>query len=486
MYFNYKVIIRIAGIISVIIGIAMIPSLIAAYYYGEKETGEAFIKSILLAFAIGGITRLSIQSASSQIRIRDGYLIAAVCWFAASALGAFPYLFSEILPSYLDAFFESVSGFTTTGVTIIDNYHEMPKAIIFWRSLSHWLGAMGILILAISLLPALGIGGLTIANVEAPGPTVEKMNAHISDSAKILYIVYIAFTLIEIILLKLGGLNFFDALTHTLTSISTGGTQIYPNGIRYFNSLYVEIIIIYFNLIASVNFVLYHKLFKGKWREFIKDHELRTFLAILSAATVLIAFNLWFSNSYESLGSSVRHAFFQAASFISTCGNSTADFTIWPSFSQMILLCLMFIGGCSTSTAGSMKVIRIVIIFKLIARGVHKRLHPNAVAGIKIGTKVIPSEIVSRVSSFTLLYFSIFIISSMLLSLENYDLLTTISAVASAMSNTGIGFGVIGHDGNFGIFSEASRLYLSILMIAGRLELFAVIMLLSPSFWKAK
>lgn len=486
MYLNYKIIMKIVGIISIIIGIAMVPSLMVAYYYGEKEAWEAIIKSILLAIVIGVIIRLSIRPTSSQIKIRDGYLIAALCWFVASALGAFPYLFSGVSPSYLDAFFESVSGFTTTGSTIIDNFHEIPKAIIFWRSLSHWLGAMGILVLAISLLPALGIGGLMIASVETPGPTVEKTNTRISDSAKMLYLVYISFTMIEVALLKMGGLSFFDALTHTFTSISTGGTFIYANGIKHFNSLYVEIVLSFFHIIASISFVLFYKLFKGKWREFIKDYELRVFIAILSATTVLITFNLWFSNSYESLGSSIRYAFFQTASFISTAGNATADFTIWPSFSQMILLCLMLIGGCSASTAGSVKVIRIMIIFKLIVRGMYKRLHPNAVVGIKIGTKVIPPVIVSRASSFTILYLTILILSSILLSLENHDLLTTISAVVSAMSNTGIGFGIIGHDGNFGIFSEASRLYLSILMIAGRLELFAVIMLLSPSFWKAK
>lgn len=486
MYFNYKIIIRIVGMISFIIGIAMIPSLLLAYYYGEKEAGEAFIKSILLAVSIGLIIRLTIFPASSQIKIRDGFLIAAICWFAASALGAFPFLLSGVSQSYLDAFFESVSGFTTTGTTIINNYQEIPKAVIFWRSLSHWLGAMGILVLAISLLPALGIGGLMIASVETPGLTIEKTKARISDSAKMLYLVYITFTLAEVALLKIGGLSYFDAFTHTFTSISTGGTLIYANGIQHFNSLYVEIVISLFHIIASINFVLLYKLFKGKWREFIKDYELRTFIAILFVATILISFNLWFSNSYEDLASSIRHAFFQSASFLSTAGNATSDFTIWPSFSQMILLCLMLIGGCSVSTAGSLKVIRVMIVFKLIVRGMYKRLHPNAVVGIKIGTRVIPSEIVSKVSSFTILYLTVLVFSSILLSLENHDLLTTISAVVSTMSNTGIGLGIIGHDGNFRIFSEFSRLYLSFLMIAGRLEFIAVIMLLSPSFWKAE
>ncbi len=486
MSFNYKVILKIIGMISIIIGIAMVPSVIIAYYYGEKAVGVAFIQSILLAMAIGSIILIVVRPSTNILKMRDGYLIAALCWLAASVIGAFPYLFSGIIPSYVDALFESISGFTTTGSTIISDLSAAPKAIQFWRSFSHWLGAMGILILAISLLPALGIGGLLIARAEAPGPTVEKMTTRISDSSRILYKMYVSLTLIQIILLLLGGMNLFDSMIHAFSSIGTGGLSNYAKGISHFDSFFIEFVIILFSIVASINFVLYHHILEGKWREFFKDWELRTFLIILAVSTLLITLNLWAFGTYDSLGLTIRHSLFQTTAFISTSGFAITDYTYWPSFSQMLLFCLMFIGGCSASTCGSIKVIRVMIIFKLIVRGMYKRLHPNAVVPVKIGSKTISAETVSKVSSFVILYFTIFVFSCLLLSLEGYDLLTTISAVASALSNTGMGFGLLGPDGNYSIFSQASRLYLGILMIAGRLELFAIIMLLSPSFWRAR
>jgi trk system potassium uptake protein TrkH len=476
----------VAGIVSVIIGIAMIPSVLVAFYYGEKAVGIAFIKSMLLALIIGVVTMVGARPSSNVIKMRDGYLIAALCWFIASAIGAFPYLLSGVIPYYADALFESIAGFTTTGSTVIADLSDSPKAIQFWRSLSHWLGAMGILILAISLLPALGIGGLMIASAEAPGPTVEKMTTRISDSARILYKMYISFTLIEIVLLMFGGMNLFDSMIHTFSSIGTGGLSNYAKGIGHFDSFFIEFVIILFSIIASVNFVLYHQILEGKWKEFFRDKELRTFLMILAVSAVLITLNLWASGTYDSLGRSARYSLFQTTAFISTSGFAIADYTLWPSFSQMLLFCLMFIGGCSASTCGSMKVIRVMIVYKLIVRGIYKRLHSNAVVPVKIGSRTISAETVSKVSSFTILYFTVFIFSCLLLSLENHDLLTTISAVASSLSNTGMGMGLLGPNGNFSIFSQPSRLYLGILMIAGRLELFTIIMLLSPAFWRAR
>lgn len=485
MSFNVKVIMRIIGIISVIIGASMALPLLAAFIYGEKEVGFAFIKSMAISLSAGFLILFFIRTDSTTLKIRDGYLIAAMCWFIASAFGAFPYTFSGVIPSYGDAFFESVSGFTTTGATVIEDLSAMPKAIQFWRSFSHWLGAMGILILAISLLPALGISGLRIASAEAPGPTVEKMSTRISDSARKLYTMYISFTLIEVVLLMSGGLNLFDALIHTFGSIGTGGISNYTAGISHFESFYVEFIVIFFSTVASVNFVLYNLLLQRKWKEFFKDEELRVFLTILLSAFLLITINLWASGTYGP-GASARNALFQSTAFITTSGYSIADYTLWPSFSQLILFCLMLTGGCSASTCGSIKVIRVMILFKLIVRGMYKRLHPNAVVPVKIGSKILSSETVSKVSSFIILYFTVFAVSSLIVSLENHDLLTTFSAVVSSLSNTGLGMGLLGPEGDFEIFSLPTRLYLAVLMIAGRLELFTIIMLLSPSFWRVR
>ncbi|MDF2656069.1 MAG: TrkH family potassium uptake protein [Bacillota bacterium] len=486
MSFNYRVIIRIIGTISIMIGLSMLLPLTVALIYHEKEAGIAFLKSVLIALPPGLLVLIFIRTESTTLKIRDGYMIAALCWFIASAYGAFPYLFSGVIPSYLDAYFESVSGFTTTGASIIEDFSVMPKSIQFWRSFSHWLGAMGILILAISLLPALGIGGLKIASAEAPGPTVEKMSTKIADSARRLYLMYLSFTMIEIILLNLGGMNLFDSLIHTFGSIGTGGLSNYKNGISHFDSLFIEFIIILFSAIASINFILYHQLLKGRVKDFFRDSELRIFLTILLISALLISLNLYMTGTYDSFAYSARRAFFQATAFMSTSGYAIADYTFWPSFSQMILFCLMLIGGCSASTCGSIKVIRFIILFKLIVRGIYKRLHPNAVVPIKVGGKIIAADTVSKVSSFTILYFTVLIFSSLVISWENHDMLTSISAAASTLSNTGLGMNLLGPNGNYGIFSLPIRLYMAVLMIAGRLELFTIIMLFSPSFWRAR
>lgn len=485
MSFNYKVIFRIIGIISVIIGLSMLLPLLVAYFYKEYGVAAAFLKSIAISLSAGLMFMFLFRTDSTALRIRDGYIIAAVCWLIASAFGAFPYLLSGAVPTYPDAFFESVSGFTTTGASIISDFSVMPRSIQLWRSFTHWLGAMGILILAISLLPALGIGGLRIASAEAPGPTVEKMSTKISDSARKLYILYVSFTLIEIVLLMLGGMELFDALVHAFSSIGTGGLSNYANGVAHFDSLYIEFIIIFFSAVASVNFVLYNHLLHGRWKEFIGDSELRAFLSILIGSSLLIALNLWLTGTY-SPATSVQNSLFQATAFMSTSGYAIADYTLWPSFCQMILFCLMLIGGCSASACGSIKVIRIMIVLKLIVRGMYKRLHPNAVVPVKIGARTISAETVSKVTSFTIMYFTIFAVSSLIISLEGYDLLTTLSAVASSLSNTGLGMNLLGPNGNYSIFSLPARLYMAILMIAGRLELFTIIMLLSPSFWKSR
>lgn len=485
MPFNYRVIIKVIGIISLIIGLSMMLPLLVAYIYGEKAAFFAFLKSIAISLPAGLLIIVLLKPESTSLKIRDGYLIAAICWIIASAFGAFPYYFSGAVPTYMDAYFESVSGFTTTGASIIADFSVMPKAIQFWRSFSHWLGAMGILILAISLLPALGIGGLRIASAEAPGPTVEKISTKISDSARKLYFMYGSLTLAEVILLMIGGMNLFDSLIHTFGSIGTGGLSNYKNGISSFDGFYTEFIIIFFSIVASINFILYHLILKGKWKDFLKDSELRAFLLILAGSSILVSLNLWLSGMYD-FSLSAKNALFQATAFMSTSGSAIADYTLWPSFSQMILFCLMLIGGCSASTCGSIKVVRIMIIFKLIIRGMYKRLHPNAVVPVKIGTRTISAETVSKVTSFTIMYFTIFIVSSLLISLEGHDLLTTFSAAVSSLSNTGLGMGLLGPSGNYSIFSLPTRLYLAVLMIAGRLELFTIIILLTPAFWKAR
>lgn len=482
MSFNYKVMLKVYGTIITILSIAMVPAVIVSFFYGEDHVALAFIKVIIPAMSIGILILLRTKTISNTLKIRDSYLIVTTCWILASALGAIPYLLSGTMTSFIDAFFESVSGFTTTGATILDDLTTIPKGLLFWRSFTHWLGGVGILILLISVLPALGIGGQKIARAETPGPVMEKMSTRMSDSARMLYILYISLTITEIILLKAGGLNFFDTFVHTFGSISTGGLSNYGSGIAHFDSIYIESIVIIFSILASINFALYHHLIRMGIRNVFKDSELRLFLIILGSASFLVILNLRLSGTYPSMAEAARYGIFQVSAFMSTSGYATTNYTLWPTFSQMILLTLMFIGGCSASTSGAIKVVRIAILMKLIVRGLYKRLHPNAVYPVKLGDKAISSDTVSSVTSFIILYFLVFIFSALVLSLDNYDMMTTISAAAGALSNTGMGLGLLGTN-TYSIFSEPIRLYLSFLMIAGRLELFTLVLLLTPSYW---
>ena len=300
MLLNYKVIVKLFGAISVLISLTMLPALFVSYLYDEPDVAAAFIQTIVPAFLIGILVHFRVKPSSSDIRIRDGYFIAAVSWFLVSAIGAFPYVFSGVMPSFIDAFFESVAGFTTTGATIIDDLSQIPKGILFWRSFCNWLGGMGILILTISMLPALGIGGMKIASVEAPGPVIEKMSTRISDSARILYTIYISFTIVEFILLHLGGMNAYDALVHTFGCIGTGGLSNYSSGIAHFNSPYIETIITTFSILAAFNFALYHHAAVGKWKSLLKNRELRTFVILLFCFSVIVTLNLWATNTYDS------------------------------------------------------------------------------------------------------------------------------------------------------------------------------------------
>ncbi|MGI6731462.1 MAG: TrkH family potassium uptake protein [Anaerovoracaceae bacterium] len=484
MSFNFPIMNKVFGTISTIIGASMIPSLAVALIYRENYVAKAFIITIIPIMVLG-ITLFRISTWKNQnLKIRDGFLIVTAGWILASLLGAIPYILSGVIPSFIDAFFESVSGFTATGATILDNVSAIPKSLLFWRSFCHWLGGMGILVLLISILPALGISGLKILKAETPGPTLEKMSTRMSNSARITYIIYLSFSVIEFVLLRIGGLSIFDSFIHTFGSISTGGLSNYRDGVAHFNSPYIEAIIIIFSILASINFTLYHHVMKGRWKEFFKDKELQIFLAIIGSSVILIFANLSLSGTYTSLWDSLRFAFFQASAFISTSGYSTANYSLWPTFSQMILFTLMFIGGCSASTAGSIKVIRVTVLFQLIKRGFYKRLHPYAVYPIKLGGKTISSETVTGVTTFTILYFSVFIISALVLSVDGHDLVTTLSAAAGALSNTGLGLGLLSPEGTYSIFSSPIRLYLSFLMIAGRLELYTIILLLTPSFWR--
>lgn len=480
---NYQLIARILGIITLIMGVSMLPALLCAVLYEEADTFRALAVSSVATILIGGIIALFVRPAQSRFRTREGYLVVALCWFVASLLGAFPYYLSDFTGNFIDAFFESTAGFTTTGCTVI-TAEAMPKALLMWKAISHWLGGMGILVFVISILPALGINGQMIVRAEAPGPVFEKMTVRMSDSAKILYVTYFSLTALEFVLLCFcSSMTPFDALINTLGSISTGGLFAHGDGVAYYNSVYAEIVISVFTLLASVNFILYHYAVTRKWEYVLRDIELRAFLMIIACGTLLCTVVLYASDRSMGFFHALRGSFFQVVSVSTTAGYSSADYTLWPVFCQMILFTLMFVGGCAASTSGAIKVIRIQILFKLILRGFYKRIHPRSVIAVKLGGKAVPAPVVSSITVFILMYMAMFLFSCLVLSLQNLDLETTISTVAALLSNTGIAFGEIGGTGNYDVFCWPLKLYLSLLMIIGRLELFTIVILFSRSFW---
>ena len=482
MVLNYRMIAKVLGAIMVILGISMVPSLLISVFNQETQAIIGFLTAIIPMVIIGLFVQ-KIKLTSHNIKIRDGYAIVSLCWVVGSMFGALPFFFSGAIPNYADAFFETVSGFTTTGASILTDVEIMPRGLLFWRSFTHWLGGMGILVFAIALLPALGIGGQQIAQAETPGPTMDKITPKMSDTAKILYIIYISMTLIEVLLLLLGGMSLFDAFIQTFGTMGTGGFSNYNASVGYFNSVYIDIVIGIFMILAGANFNLYYDVLKGRWRDFIGDHEFRLYLFILAAAMIAIAANLWLTGTYDSIFQAFRYSFFQTASIQTTTGFASTNFDLWPTFSKMVLFTLMFIGGCSASTAGSVKVIRVLVVFKLINREIFRKMHPRAVVPVKVDGRPVPSGTVSSIASFMFLYFLLFLAGTLLISIEDFGLVTSASAVAATLGNVGPGFELVGPVMNYSLFSDASTLLLSLLMLAGRLELFTIILLFSPGYW---
>jgi trk system potassium uptake protein TrkH len=483
MVLNYRALLKLIGIITVLLACFMLPSLYVSWFYGETDAVDAFIRTIIPMLAAGVVITLAVKADFYHLRIRDGYVIVALCWTLASALGAVPFVISGYIPDYIDAFFETVSGFTTTGASVLTDIEALPKGLLFWRSFTHWIGGMGILVFAIALLPMLGISGQRIAKAETTGPTFGKLTPKLTDSSKILYAIYIFMTILEIALLYLGGMGLFDSFIHTFGSVGTGGFSNYNISVAHYGNLYYELVIGVFMLLAGTNFTLYYYILRGHFRDFFADSELRCYLIVFGAAVLLITLNLRASGIYNSMGESLRYSFFQSASIMTTTGFASTDFDLWPSFSKMILLILMFIGACSSSTAGGIKTVRFLILLKLMKRGISIRLHPRAVVGIKINGKPLPADTVSASAYFIFLYFAVFFVGTILLSLENLDLITTISAVAACLGNIGPGFNLVGPMVNYSLFSDASTIMLAIIMLIGRLELFTIILLFTRQFW---
>lgn len=485
MTVNFKVVTRMMVILLLVLGVSLIPSLLVALIYKEYECIKAFAIVIALCLIIGAGTFRRLGASVIKIKNRDGFLVVALCWLVASFVGCLPFFLSGAIPDLVEAFFESASGFTTTGSTILTEIEGLPRSILFWRSFTHWLGGMGVIVLIMAIFSSLGVSGQVIASAETPGPTLDKLTAKFSDTAMNLYLLYILFTAVEVVLLCLGGLNLYDALVHSFGTVGTGGFSSYNASIAQFTSPYVQWVIFAFMVMCGINFNLYFVLQKRGIRAMLRDVELKFYLILIAVVGLLIFMNLMQTETYTNTMKCIRDAYFQVASIITTTGYATADFDLWPTFSKMLLFLLMLTGACSSSTGGGVKIIRIIVCLKLVKRGISLKIHPNRVVPVRVGGKEVSQEVATGISNFVFMYIFVVFAGSLLIAFDGHDLVTTITSVMTCVGNIGPGFNLVGPSCNFHFLSGFSKFVLSLLMIAGRLEIFTFIMLFSPHYWNS-
>ena len=413
---------------------------------------------------------------------KDGFAAVALVWLLMSAFGALPFVLSGDILHYVDAFFETVSGFTTTGASILPAVEPLSRGSLFWRSFPHWVGGMGVLVFVMAILPMSDGHTMHILRAEMPGPTAGKLVSRMSDTAKILYGIYFVMTAVMILLLVLGGMDLFDACIHAFGTAGTGGFSSRNASVGAYNSAYIDIVTGIGMLAFGVNFNLYFFLLVRRFREVLRSEELWVYLGIVAASTAAIAANIL--SLYDSVGTALRHTFFQVSSVITTTGYATVDFGQWPVFSKTVLVLLMFVGGCAGSTAGGLKVTRIVTLAKAAVMDMRKMLHPNAVINVRMEGRALPEKQVRGVQAYLSIYILILCGSWLLLSLAGFDELTTFTAVVTCINNVGPGLNMVGPTGNFGFFAPWAKLLLSFDMLAGRLELFPMLLLFAPSIWR--
>lgn len=476
-------ILRITGVVLMVISSSMLPSFLVSVIYDDAAIYRPFLLVMTSCFAAGILLVKRYSRISMQLKVRDGFLIVTLCWLLSAVIGALPFIATGCIPNPADAFFESCSGFSTTGSTIIGDVEVLPKGILFWRSFTHWIGGIGILIFAIALMPSLGISGQNVAVSESPGPSLDKISRKMSDTAKSLCVIYLIFTAAETILLLIGGISLFDALIHTFGSVGTGGMSSYNDGIEHFNSGYINFVIMFFMILCGTNFNLFFLSLKNGIRVLLEDSELRFYMLIFFSVSIIIFLVLIITGTYNSVKDALIDSFFQVASILTTTGYSTADYETWPAVCQALIFMLMFIGGCSSSTGGGLKVIRIAVLLKLIRRGISTRLHPNVIETVKLNGRTISSDTVSSIANHTFLYIVMVFAGAFVISFENLDLTTCFSSVITCLGNIGPGFGAVGPSETFSDMSAFSKTLLSVYMIAGRLELYTMFILIFPRFW---
>ncbi len=480
---NRRMIFYVTGQIIKLEALLMLLPLACALIYGEMNSVFSFAVTAACALILGVIITAVTRKADRTIYAREGFVICAFAWIAMSAIGAVPFVLSGDIPSYTDAFFETVSGFTTTGASILDNPEVLTHGSVFWRSFTHWIGGMGVLVLMMAIIPNNNDRSIHIMRAEMPGPIVDKIVPRVRSSAKILYLIYIAMTMVLVVFLLIGGMDMFEALTHAFGTAGTGGFGIKSDSVGGY-SPYLQWVITIGMLIFGINFNLYYLILIRRYKQALRSEELWIYLGVVVFSVLSVTANI--AHLYPTLGETVRHAAFQVSSIITTTGFSTTDFDLWPEFSKTVLLMLMFIGGCAGSTGGGIKVSRVVILGKIIRCELKLLIHPRSVASVKLDGKRIDESTQNGVSSYLALYLVVFAVILILLSLEPFDMETNFTAVTACFNNIGPGFAAVGPMSNFDGYSAAAKYLLSAAMLMGRLELYPLILTFSPQTWIKK
>ncbi|MFY7671343.1 TrkH family potassium uptake protein [Tenacibaculum sp. MEBiC06402] len=493
---NLKLIFRFSGITAVLNGIFMWLAIPFSLYFDEEATLGILNAGIITIF-IGLLLYFFNKPDNNNLQKKEGYLIVTLGWITLTITGMLPYLLTGSIPSVIDAIFETISGYSTTGSSILTDIESMPKGILFWRSATHWIGGMGIIVLTIAILPLLGIGGMQLFMAEAPGPSADKLHPRITDTAKRLWLIYVGLTIAELLLLKVAGMTWYDAINHAMATVSTGGFSTKNASVAHWNAMpLVQYIIIFFMFVAGTNFVLTYFALKGKVRKVIQSEEFKYYSLGILSITVLVTLGIIFFkdptlqttiNHPMVLGeaeSAFRHSLFSVISVVTTTGFVTADFTMWSFFITGIFFSLFFVGGSAGSTSGGVKIVRHIVMLKNSFLEFKKSLHPNAIIPVRYDGKAVKQKIVFNILSFFILYMLIFIVGAVVLTLMGLDLQSALGACASSLGNIGPAIGSVSPVDNFSHLSSSAKLFCSFLMLIGRLELFTVLILFTPFFWK--
>lgn len=492
---NYKIIFHLMGLLLLFNGGFMMISALVSFITKDGVALQITASGLLVLFA-GMLLMFITRDHKKEIKKREGYIVVTFGWLFMSLSGMLPYLVTDTIPSVTDAFFETISGYTTTGATILSEIESLPKGILFWRSTTHWIGGMGIIVLAIAILPLLGIGGMQLFAAEAPGPSADKLHPRITDTAKRLWLIYFGFTAAETIALKVAGMSFFDAINHAMSTLSTGGFSTKNDSIAYWNdSPLIQYIIMFFMMLAGMNFVLSYFAFKGKVQKIIKDEEFRLYMIFIVGFTIITALVIYFKADIQVssidhpmvLGageSAFRHGLFQVLAVITTTGFVTADFTAWAPVLTVIFFGLMFVGGSAGSTAGGIKIVRHLLTIRNAFVEFKRTLHPNAIVPVRYNTRSVDRTIIFNILAFFILYMLSWIVGASVLGALGLDFTTALGGAASALGNVGPAFGDLSPIDNYEALPSAGKWWLAFLMLIGRLELFTVLILLTPFFWR--